>query len=101
MVTLKFDLRDDVPADVGHVFAGKKVMKIYSQEHVPLILDCLSEKIKHLEKTTNKNQLDVFLYGYAPEQILMMIAAKLARWDDIETLWYGRPHSLPTKIFPM
>lgn len=101
MVTLKFDLRDDVPADVGHIFAGKNIMKVYSQEHVPLILDCLSDKIKSVKIKTQQEKLDVFLYGCAPEQILMMMAATIAKWNDVEALWYGRPHSLPTKIFPM
>jgi len=101
-VMMRFDLRDDVPPSIGIVFAGKSVKKIYSHEHVPMILDCLAEKMKISTKlTTRQEKFDVYLYGYAPEQILMMMASNLAGWDDIATLWYGHPHALPVKIFPL
>lgn len=101
MVTIRFDLRDDVPADVGHVFAGKTVKKIYSQEHVPSILDCIADKMRSMKITTHQEKFDIILYGYASEQILMMIASNLTEWDDIEALWYGNPRALPVKIFPL
>ncbi|MBW2638486.1 MAG: hypothetical protein JRC86_13450 [Deltaproteobacteria bacterium] len=77
-VTMRFDLRDDVPSDIGHVFAGKTVKKIYSQKHVPRILDCLAEKMRSAKLTTRQEKFDVFLYGYAPEQILMMMASNIS-----------------------
>lgn len=98
---MRFDLRDDVPADVGHVFAGKTVKKVYCQEHVPHILEALDEKMKSAKLTTRQEKIDVIIYGFAPEQILMMMSAKLAGRDDIETLWYGHPRAMPVKIFPL
>lgn len=100
MITIRFDLRDDVPPDIGHVFAGKTVKKIYSQEHVPQILECLAEKMRSVKKTTSKEKFDIFLYGFAPSQILMMMASNLTEWDDVEALWYGHPNTIPVKIFP-
>lgn len=99
--TMKFDLRDDIPSDVGHVFAGKTVKKIYSQEHVPAILDCLAKKLMAATKAASMDRLDVLIYGFAPEQILMMIAADLIEWEGVESLWYGHPHAPPMKIFPL
>lgn len=100
-VTVSIDLRDDVPADIGHVFAGKTVKRIYSQEHVPAILDCLAEKLLSARKTTKRDKFDVVIFGVAPDAILMMMAANLALWEEVETLWYAHPKGLPAKVFPI
>jgi len=101
MVIVRFDLRDDVPPNVGHVFVGKTIKKVYSQEHVPDILKCIAGKMRSAKLASGQKIVDVLLFGFASEQILMMIGANLSHWDDVADIHYGNPHALPCKIFPM
>jgi hypothetical protein len=101
MVIVRFDLRDDVPHDVGHIFAGKTVKKVYSQEHVPAVLDCIAGKVRSAKFASGQKKVDVLLFGFASEQILMILSANLSHWDDIANIHYGNPHALPCKIFPI
>jgi hypothetical protein len=101
VAVVRFDLRDDVPIEIGHVFAGKVVKRVYCEEHVPAVLDCIADKVKTAKLATDLDKVDVIIYGFASEQVLMMISANLSHWDDIAEIHYGNPHALPTKVFPM
>lgn len=101
VVSVRFDLREDVPADVGHVYVGKQVRKEYTLDHIPAILEYIAKKVASAKKTTNSESVTVCVYGFAPPQILMAITANIRGWDDVTSIEYGNPHALPCVVYPL
>lgn len=101
VISVRFDLREDVPADVGHVYVGKQIRKEYTMDNIPALLEHIEKKVASTKKSTQSESVSVCVYGFAPPQILMAITANLCGWDDVCAIEYGNPHALPVKIYPI
>lgn len=100
-VTVRFDLREDVPADVGNVYIGKQVRKEYTLDHVPAILEHIAKKIATAKKTTGQESVALCIFGSTYVPVLLAIVANLRGWDDITSIEYGNPHTLPCVVHPL
>jgi len=96
---IQYDLRDDVPLDVGCI-SGKKT-RVYSIEDTPVILDSIAERVAYEKQKHGLLAVDLQLYGFCNEQVLLALATNLDGWDDIEEIHYGNPHAAPRKVFPL
>lgn len=96
---VQYDLRDDVPPEIGCV-SGIKT-RVYGIEDVPAILDSIAERVASEKRKHGLSVVDFQLYGFVNEQVLLALGINISGWDDIAEIRYGNPHAAPRTIFPL
>ncbi|KKG35336.1 hypothetical protein DU52_15460 [Methanosarcina mazei] len=96
---VSLDLRYDVPQDIGFQTDGKTKKRFFESKDIPLILECLSEKMKAMHEPEEDIIFKVFIFGIMPGSLLAIMTYNLSFWDDVESLTYTYPGSMPEVIF--
>lgn len=95
------DLRNDIPQEVGCSIPGKFVKRYYGVHEVPLILNCLSEKMNTLKEPEELCKFDVIVFGNISPGIFGQMSVNIYNRDDVESLTYIKPGDAPVKVFPV
>ena len=96
---LEYNLKFDIPDDVGLQFSGRGKTREILTRDVPKILDSIFLKVESEKKKTGQQTVYLRLKGFASKHVLMALTAEIARRADIPNFYYTEPYGLVSVIF--